>query len=214
VADFQIRALAAWPYPDSAERLSSATFRARWDDTVALLRDEADWLGALEPIVLQLVCDPADLRRDGMLRARAAVRHPGVIVTLATRDRGSLVFATDMYVQCYGQAMLGWQANVRAVALGLKALRAVDRYRITRHAEQYAGFRALTAGGITDSECFASVDAALCWLRARGGVLADAGPWPAYRAAVRALHPDIGGSREDWDRLQQARRLLEEGGLL
>ena len=38
--------------------------------------------------------------------------------------------------------------NLRSIALGLKALRAVDRYGVSRRGEQYAGFRAaLTAGG-------------------------------------------------------------------
>jgi hypothetical protein len=28
----------------------------------------------------------------------------------------------------------------------------------------------------------------------------------------REMHPDTGGAREDWDRLAEARRLLEEKG--
>jgi hypothetical protein len=39
-----------------------------------------------------------------------------------------------------------WQHNVRAIALGLEALRKVDRYGITRRGEQYAGWKALPAG--------------------------------------------------------------------
>jgi hypothetical protein len=39
-------------------------------------------------------------------------------------------------------------------------------------------------------------------------------PLVAYRAAARRLHPDAGGSREDWDRLEQAAVLLRESGLL
>jgi len=40
-----------------------------------------------------------------------------------------------------------WRHNVRSIALGLEALRAVDRYGISRRGEQYAGFRAALASG-------------------------------------------------------------------
>ncbi len=50
-----------------------------------------------------------------------------------------LVYATD--------ACEFWQHNVRSIALGLEALRAVDRYGISRRGEQYAGFRAALTPG-------------------------------------------------------------------
>jgi hypothetical protein len=40
----------------------------------------------------------------------------------------------------------GWQHNVRAIALTLEALRAVDRYGATETGQQYTGFKALPAG--------------------------------------------------------------------
>ncbi len=39
-----------------------------------------------------------------------------------------------------------WRINVRAIALGLEALRKVDRSGIARGNEQYTGFRALGSG--------------------------------------------------------------------
>ena len=36
-----------------------------------------------------------------------------------------------------------WQANLRAIALSLEALRAEDRYGVTRRAEQYKGWAKL-----------------------------------------------------------------------
>lgn len=57
----------------------------------------------------------------------------------AATEQKRLVYATD--------ACRYWQHNVRSIALGLEALRAVDRYGISRRGEQYAGFRgALPAG--------------------------------------------------------------------
>lgn len=57
----------------------------------------------------------------------------------AATEQKRLVYATD--------ACQDWRHNVRSIALGLEALRAVDRYGISRRGEQYAGFRgALPAG--------------------------------------------------------------------
>lgn len=204
----------AWPHPPTPGRLSSAVFRAGWDDTVVLLAEEAGHLGALHPIVLQLVCDPSQVRRDGMLRARAQVDHPGVIVTLTSPGRPPLVFATDTYDQPWPHAMPAWQANTRAVALGLRALRAVDRYGITRRGQQYAGFRELEATASPDG--FTSADDALRWMRKISGYPADmhTAPVAIHRAAVRVLHPDVGGDPADWARLDQARQFLETAGML
>lgn len=57
-----------------------------------------------------------------------------IAVQAATDPTKRLVYATDVCDL--------WQHNVRSVALGLEALRAVDRYGISRRGEQYAGFRA------------------------------------------------------------------------
>lgn len=42
-----------------------------------------------------------------------------------------------------------WQANVRAIALGMEALRKVERYAITEADQQYSGFMQLPRGGTT-----------------------------------------------------------------
>lgn len=203
---WRIEALPAWPYPDTEARQSSGVFRAGWDDTLRLLRDEADQVGAAESILLQLVCDATDLRQDGMLRARAQVRHPGVIVTLST-ERGPLVFGTDQYEHRWSGYLLDWQANVRAIALGMGALRAVDRYGITRRAEQYAGFRALPAAGSPPE--FDTTDEALRWLREVTCLSASVAPERVIKRARSLLHPDRhGGDRTGWDRLDAAEQLL------
>jgi hypothetical protein len=62
-----------------------------------------------------------------------------VALQAATDPSKRLVYATD--------ACVYWQHNVRSIALGLEALRAVDRYGITRKGEQYAGFRAALSAG-------------------------------------------------------------------
>lgn len=203
---WQIEPLARWPHPDTAGRRNAGTFRAGWTDTLDILSRELDYLDVVGTVAVQVVADATDVRRDGMLRAGAHTRHPGVQVSFVSRH-GPLTYATDTYERLYGYGMQSWQANVRAIALGLEALRAVDRYGITRSGEQYTGWRQLPAGS-GDPDGFASADEALRWIQRQAGVGADAPPGSAVRAAIRLLHPDRGGNRATWDRLQTARRLL------
>jgi len=214
---YQIRPLGPWAGPVTGDRKSSGVFRASWDDTLARLRDEVALLDGEYPIVIQVDADETDIRADGMLRARASVGFPGVAVSFQSRF-GPLRYATDAYEQRYGAALPGWQANVRAIALALEDLRAVDRYGVSRRGEQYTGWKALPAG---DGTAFGSADHALAWMRARYGAergdpaaAADLAAGELYRRLARILHPDAGGDPADWDRLDAARPLLVTGGLL
>jgi hypothetical protein len=90
------------------------------------------------------------------------------------------VYATDVCER--------WEHNVRAIALGLEALRAVDRHGITRRGEQYAGFKALPPGG-------PSVERGVQLIRDHGSV----------RAALLATHPDQGGDSAEFADVQAAR---------
>jgi hypothetical protein len=56
---------------------------------------------------------------------------------MATQQQGRMVLATDTHER--------WEHNVRAIALTLELMRAVDRYGATQ-GRQYAGFQQLTAG--------------------------------------------------------------------
>jgi hypothetical protein len=105
-------------------------------------------IARLDPLVRR---GHAILRRFNGDEARALKgTHPDVggdpaefVALQAALDPGHrLVYATD--------ACDFWQHNVRSIALGLAALRAVDRYGISRRGEQYAGYRAaLTARAAT-----------------------------------------------------------------
>lgn len=205
---YEIRPLGHWTDPVTEPRRSSATFRAAWTDTLKLLERETELLGATL-VVIQIDADDTDIRRDGMLRARARVDHPGVVISFNS-THGPLRYATDTY-DSNGYSQPGWQANVRAVALGLEALRAVDRYGITRRSEQYVGFRALPAG---PAPAFANADEAHRWMREQAELGPGADPDKLYRHLARRMHPDAaGGSRADWDRLAAAHELLAEAGI-
>ncbi len=205
---FQIRPLGLWDRPVTDPRAGSGRFRASWDDTIDLLVSEVERLDG-DLIVVQVDADPNDLRRDGMLRARAQVRFPGVKVSFQSKH-GPLTYATDAYDRAWGGDPPGWQANVRAVALALGALRAVDRYGVTRSGEQYRGWSAIAATAAEDS---LTVDEAR-------RVLADAAKADpgelvtseaiarAYRAAARTAHPDAGGNADVFRLIGKARDVL------
>jgi hypothetical protein len=208
---YQIRPLSPWPGPVTASRKSSGVFQADWDSTLILLRDEVGKLDGEYPIIIQIDVGELDLRQDGMLRTRASVGpFPGVIVSFRSRF-GPLQYASDAYEQRYTGSLPGWQANVRAVALALEALRAVDRYGVSKRGEQYTGWRAIEAG---NGHAFASADAAERWMceRSRDLGLPVATNIPQlYRQLARKMHPDTGADAAEWNRLDSARQLLTAG---
>lgn len=203
---FEIRRLVTWApraiTPDD-QRRSARLFRAGWFDTIDLLQREVDLLDG-GTIVLEVDADPSDIRRDGMLRAQARVGFIGVRVWFVSRH-GPLEYATDAYDH--------WQANVRAIALGLGALRAVDRYGVTGSGEQYRGWTQITAapagaGLTTDEARRVLADAA-------GESAADLNSEErivrAYRVAARVAHPDHGGNPDVFRLITTARDVLLAG---
>lgn len=206
--------LVARPIEEWPEQLLSddqrawTRFDAPWSDTVELLAREVGMLGGDE-VVLQLAVTERDCRLDGWIRANAKPAHPGVIVSFDSKH-GPLRYSTDRF-RGLGDRRPGWQANVRAIALGLEALRKVDRYGIARGGEQYRGWNALPAG--TEMPAALTIDSAVAFLHEHApGIEWD---WDqpdevrrAYRAAALRLHPDHGGDPADFRRLQDAAELL------
>jgi hypothetical protein len=160
-----------------------------------LLTSEIEKLGVKGTIAVRIDVQRGDIRQDGMLRARASVGFPGVVVSFESRY-GPLSYATDEYDS--------WQANVRAIALSLQALRAVDRYGVSKWGEQYAGWRAIESG--RTAAVFASADEAERWLQQYGAGL----PLRSMlRVAAKVCHPDAnGGDRTAWNRYEAARQML------
>lgn len=193
------RPLGQWPRPDTHRRRGRHTFRASWADTLELLDRELEHLGA-ENVIIQADFTEADIRLDGRPRSNAkAPKHPGVIVSFESRH-GPLQYMTDEHEW--------WQHNVRAIALGLEALRAVDRYGITQTGQQYKGWRQLTAGsGITSREAALELITRLADIAP--ATIDDVGLHTAYRKAIKRAHPDGGGDTETFAAVQDAGRILE-----
>ncbi|MCA4997157.1 molecular chaperone DnaJ [Tsukamurella tyrosinosolvens] len=191
-----LRPIEAWPGALTSPRRRSP-FSARWSATLQLLTDELRHLGTPgrpAAAVLQIAMREQDFRLDGLPRANSQPQHPGVILTIDTATQGTLSFPSDRFVD--------WQDNLRAIALVLEALRKIDRYGITPGHEQYTGWRQLTATEPTER-------AAQAVLIQFGDGLGEGDSWrDVYRRAVKATHPDRGGRREDFERVQAAAERL------
>lgn len=210
---YEIRPLGQWTGPRTPHefRRGGAQFRAAWNSTLELLGRETDQLGA-HFVVLQVDVRAGEIRRDGMLRADARVDFPGVRVSFDSHH-GPLTYATDTYTS--------WRANVRAIALALQALRAVDRYGVSKRGEQYRGWAAIEAG---PGEQMSADQAARLLAAAGGGTPGEILHDPiarrrAHRAAVRKHHPDAlaaaaadeqAAAAELFRRVQAAKELLDQ----
>lgn len=198
--NYQFRPLENWPRRINPRK--RATFRSTWSDTLKLLERELSKLQA-KNIVIQADCTEDDIRNDGMLRANAKIKSPTVILSFQSKF-GPLSYPCETYND--------WQDNVRAIAKSLEALRSVDRYGVTRRAEQYKGWAKLPGPENTSTDT--------CWsyqpkqTQPEFTLVSDAADFlaneteshrafellkdinlaeDAYRTAVKKHHPDAGG---------------------
>ena len=206
--EITFRPIDVWPGELTRVRRDSP-FKAKWASTREILDRELGELNA-KNAVLMLALKDRDIALDGS-RLRADVRqpaHPGVILAFDSKH-GPLKYATDIFEGYYSH-QVGWQANTRAIALGLEALRKVDRYGITKRGEQYTGWKALSGAiampaALTEDDAIAILHehAPFAWDWDNPDEVRE-----AYRTGAKILHPDAGGDPEAFRRLTEARDLL------
>jgi hypothetical protein len=163
-------------------------FSAGWSSTVRLLQSELAAVKARN-VVLEVDIDPAQFR------------SPVVVLSFDGPKVGAVSFPADRFAT--------WQDNLRAIALGMEALRKVDRYGITRSSEQYQGWKQLPVGNGSAASAMTRLDAERVLLdtAGRGSQFATMQDW--HRAARRAAHPDRhDGDRSAWDLVEQAGHVL------
>jgi len=205
-----LRPLGVWTRAETPDRKRSP-FSATWSQTMDLLDRELWHLNdghGNAPSVLQIALREEDLRRDGMPRVGAKVTHPGVILNIES-GMGPLSYPCDKFDH--------WQSNLRAIALGLEALRKISRYGITPGDEQYQGWVAIPAAssGVTFT-----VDGAMEFLRTVAGAPDDPSlrigtVAQLYRRAKAAAHPDRnGGDHSVWHQVEAAAGVLRSVGKL
>jgi hypothetical protein len=193
-----------WPGILTARRQRSP-FSAALGATMETLRRELRELGA-KNARLQIAVPASKFRLDGRPYADAKPLHPGLILTLDSKH-GPLSYPCDTFST--------WQDNLRAIALGLEALRKVDRYGVTRHGEQYRGFLAIE-GATAMPAGFADAADALGFI---DDLIRDAqittNPLDLrlmLRQAKRLAHPDSGGDSATFQRVMLAEAKLRETG--
>lgn len=211
--DLVCRPIGTWPgtpTPDGARETSR--FDSTLGSTVALLARELEQVDATG-IVLQVDLRPGQIRTDGLPRADAKAAGPGVMLGFESRH-GPLRYACDRFVTNAWRSALGgdWQHNLRAIALGLEALRKVERYGIAQRGEQYRGYAELPAGTPMPATHMTADQARELLCDVGGLEPIDGDPDSlarAYRFAARRAHPDAGGDAATFARVQAARDLLD-----
>lgn len=218
--DLRFVPITQWPGEPTKNR-EQARFRAKYSQTLDLLETELHKIRAQE-ITVQAFFTLSQIRNDGWPYAAARPAQPGVILSFRKPDGPvfvkdgrrvrnviSLSFPCDRYTTI--------DDNLRAIALSLEALRAVDRYGVTKRAEQYAGWKQIEA----PRQGFSTKEDAAAFIATQSA--GDYDPAVAdrvlhfadvrqelYRRAARRLHPDTPtGNHELFVRLQQANDMLE-----
>lgn len=191
-----------FPSPRPAGSRKKSQFKTGWGKTLELLDYELQKLGARD-VVIQAGFRPDQIRIDGWPYGKAVPSHAAIIVSFRDIEGAALSFPCDTFVTI--------DDNLRAIALSLEALRAVDRFGVTRRNEQYTGFKAIEA----PKTGWTSVEEAACWLGHYApnlDVLESAENYrQAYRSAAAQLHPDrLGANPHWWGLLQQAKSLLDQ----
>ena len=184
-------------------RQSGYRFKADWTSTMRLLERELRHLGvgAGDSVVIEAGYKEHEIRLDGLPRSNAKPDDPGIVISFESKH-GPLRYGCDTFND--------WKANLRAIVLALEALRAVDRYGVTKRGEQYQGWKALPAAGAT-----MSADAARTWLRQQLEA-AGLGTWPErasdeqlLRGVAKLVHPDMPtGSREKWAEYERVKAAI------
>jgi len=196
----RFRKIIVWP-GEKTRIPQPSRFRSSFSDTLELVKSELRHLQA-EGVVIEAFVEARDIRIDGWLRSTARPADPGIILSFDSKV-GPLRYPCDTYDR--------WQDNLRAISMALQALRAVDRYGVTSHAEQYRGWNALPdPNGSTDRAAAAGFVSGVSGVSVQE--IMNDGPAckKALRAAAKALHPDMpGGDTAEFVRLQECKVVLD-----
>lgn len=193
--DLRFVPLEKWPTtPTPRNKQKAGSFRATYGKTLDLLEYELNALKA-QHVTVEAYFRRDQIRNDGWPLGKATPSAAGVVLSFTGKD-GELSFPCDTYQT--------FDDNLRAIALALQALRAVDRYGVTRHAEQYKGWAKLPPA----PQNMRAADG-LAFVSLHSGIQPqDPDQFErAYRAAAKKLHPDNPqtGNRGQWIMLQQAK---------
>ena len=190
--NISFRRIERWPgKPLARHQQKEARFDTPFPKTVEQLKEELRKIGARDVVIQTTFHAMQFSPRTGWPYADAEPETAQVILSFTSKN-GPLSFPCDTYT--------AFDDNVRAITLALEALRAVDRYGVTRNAEQYAGWKKIAAPA--EVHIFNTPEDAEAFINEHGGT---------YKDAARKLHPDNTetGSHDLFVRLQAAMMMLE-----
>lgn len=206
-----VRPVATWPGTENKSPKRSQ-FRSGYRDTVNLLDDELTKARAVDGSwFVEMWVDPRDVRLDGQLRANARVLKQGVIFRYSRftgkrfkRPDGTIRHETqDISYPC--DAFDHWQDNLRAIALSMESLRRVERYGVFKYDEIISRLALPSAEGkVSTRESAAAFMATHSGVAMQEILFSDTARSTAYRKAATTLHPDRGGSTEEFQKLNEA----------
>lgn len=202
MADLRYGAIVEWPRKLTTNR-RNAPFKSTYDRSLRLLRYELERLEARNAVIQVAVKAGNIIGGGASIRSDSVREHPGVILSFDTKD-GPFSYPCDTFRTL--------EDNVRAIALTLEHLRAVNRYGVTQRGEQYRGFSALPMprddGALTREEALeliVGIPAAML----NEEMLTPDFLKSKWRERVQAAHPDKpGGDAELFKRVQRARDVL------
>lgn len=200
---YTVRPLTDRTWLRPAHERTASRFDSSWTQTLELLTREVDKLDG-RYLVIGVDVPESALRLDGTLRARAKADSPAVEVAFDS-THGPMLYRCDRFTRAsyYGGTAVDWRENVRAIALTLEALRAVDRYGASSSGEQYRGYRQIEAFPAPLAYDGPGIAQARVRLHEIGYHRPCDTPCTVpdevlLRRARREAHPDRGGSPELW----------------
>lgn len=196
--EITFRPIAQWPGALTSGRQRSR-FKSSYNATLMLLDAELRHLDA-SAIVLQVALSERDIRIDGKPRNDSRPTHPGVILAFDSKH-GPLSYPCDTFDN--------WQDNLRAIALALEHLRAVDRYGVTNRGQQYKGWQQIE-GPKGPQTILQAVGVLYKHTGAKDGSIGSGNWRDAYKTAVMKTHPDRGGNAAEFSAVQEAKVVLEK----
>lgn len=201
--NFHFKPVGPWP-GDKTRLRRAATFKTPWSRTLQQMESELEHLRA-DAVVIQGYFADYQISIAGWPKGGASPSEPGIILTFTTKKNETFNFPCDTFDD--------WRDNLRAITLALEALRRIDRYGVTRHNEQYAGWKRLAAAGATASK-FDRAGAAqfleqITAIDARDILCNTAKRDEAVKVARMRMHPDRGGSQDGFVMVEDARKVLE-----
>jgi hypothetical protein len=215
------RPLGEWPRPKTTNP-DRSPFTAKWSDTVVLLEREIGYviLKSKPEVLIQVDAPEGAMTLAGGIRSDARAKFQGVMISFESKY-GPQTFMCDKYSAPHwaNRGEQAWKDNARAIALGLEALRKIDRYGISNNGQQYTGWKALGSGIPMPAAAKMTVDEAAAILHA--AAVPESYEIPvehlignpdainlAYRTAAKKLHPDKGGDQAKFARISEARDVL------